>query len=1431
MVEGGADDGGERLQREQRLVRQAEMQGFARCAEAFGQVREMFGGANEARSASPPLFALRAPTVRPIVRPPRVAPVRAGVRWHDLRAVRPPERRSLKQPSFCCGLAFGMFCKLVVLVNAEQPALDTAHPSPSPPSCPLTNVTTTLPRPHSQSQGAVCCASTDDTLVHLSETFRRALGYDVDDLTRLGRLSDFVEALVHPDDKAWFSSGNSSLPSAHPPVGHHVRKQVKLRSKAGEYVAAFLDAHVHLHAGNGHAGNGGSDGGIGGGGGGSGGGAGHFQFLSIVSVMKSSPNESPPPLSRCFDTGFAERRDRKARPSEGGVLLIETANNPCFGINKEGKVTEWNLKAAEVLGYSRNEVTGRDFVEEFVSLDHRVQVKEMLDDALRGRDTATFECPLVTKHGVRVDVLLNATSCREANGDITGVMGVGQDVTKLKLAEQKTVMRLLMDTASNPMLCIDNEGRINEWNLKAIEIVGYSRDEVMGHDFVDDFISPEWRVQVRGALDEALRGRAPKNFEFMLFTKGRERIDVLLNLSLRRDENGDIIGLAAYLQVITERKKAEGELNRVAQDLRLLIDTANAPIFGIDNEGRVSEWNLKAAEIVGYSSDEAIGRNLVEAFICPDHCVQVKEVLDDALLGQKTLSFEFPLRTKQGRRAEVLINATPRRDADGNITGMVGVGQDVTENKKTMEIEVSLIKARAANDAKSEFLATMSHEMRTPLNGVIGVNDLLLDTPLNDEQREYANLIKTSADSLLNLVNDVLDLARVESGKLELEYFDFDIRNTVEDAIDSIIMKAASKGVEAICALDTNMPVRVRGDADRLKQVILNVLSNAVKFTCHGEVEIRAEVQSETATHHVLRVSVRDTGIGISQDAQSKLFSRFSQVDSSTTRNYGGSGLGLAISKQLVELMSGTMGVISTPGEGSLFWFTVVLERAERLPEEVRLLPSDCSMLVVSQNIATLKNLTCSLRAWGANVSAASDEKEAQVYLNAHRTDTAIMHLTLPENDIAVLEPILSFIAASIRDVRFWILLCPFGFVGKIRDLVADMAKSFAAKRETLAEHAALDMVIISKPVRQEALYRCLTQLYGSHVNRRLSECDVDDAETDGPRDSCKDGSQHEATAVISALLEPDDDKRRDLPDVCTSIDDSISDVGTGASSLKVLVAGDSSANQMLIRRMLLNHGAEVTVVAHGGEAVDLVVTRGVRFDFAIFDINMPIMGGVEALRQIRKARIELPTIALSASVDALQSRRFHDEGFAMVATKPLSKNTCREILAKYGHSPLLGRSEYQPPAGARSSSSPCSTAWPEDMPPATSSTASSARSSTASSTRSGEMLGHVVGDSPGRDSSTSTAPDVAPSVLIVMYNTAERLLLKRLCLAEGCTVHTAETGLKALQILAATEEAYGLCLIDTVLPDIDPRSLCLQIAELVRGGVGRKLNFRVWLL
>ncbi len=380
----------------------------------------------------------------------------------------------------------------------------------------------------------------------------------------------------------------------------------------------------------------------------------------------------------------------KTRVAQELQTFIDTANAPIFGIDANGLVNEWNNKSAAITGFSCEEVLGRNLVQDFITKEYQVSVKEVLDNALRGREAANFEFPLYTKDQRRVEVLLNATTRRDVSGNVVGVIGVGQDITERKQVEMEKTrvaqeLQTFIDTANAPIFGIDANGLVNEWNNKSAAITGFSRKEVLGRNLVQDFITKEYQVSVLEVLDNALQGRETANFEFPLYTKDQRRVDVLLNATTRRDVNGYVVGVLGVGQDITERKQVEIEKTRVAQELQTFIDTANAPIFGIDANGLVNEWNNKAAEITGFSKEEVFGKDLVRAYITEEFRASVKHVLDKALSGMETANFEFPLFTKNERRVEVLLNATTRRDVTGAIVGVIGVGQDITERKHAEE--------------------------------------------------------------------------------------------------------------------------------------------------------------------------------------------------------------------------------------------------------------------------------------------------------------------------------------------------------------------------------------------------------------------------------------------------------------------------------------------------------------------------------------------------------------------------------------------------------------------------------------------------------------------------------------------------------------------------------------------------------------------------
>ncbi len=349
--------------------------------------------------------------------------------------------------------------------------------------------------------------------------------------------------------------------------------------------------------------------------------------------------------------------------------LIDTANAPIFGVDRDGLVNVWNKNASDVTGFSTDETMGKHLVNDFITEDYKERVQEVFTKALDGDETANFEFPLVTKAGTRVEVLLNATTRRDAEGRASGVVGIGQDITARIKKEQEYAR--LIDTANAPIFGIDLKGLVNVWNKNASDVTGFTSEDVMGRHLVDDFITEDHKERVQDVFTKALEGDETANFEFPIVTKAGTRVEVLLNATTRRDEANHVIGVVGIGQDITARMAQEQEYAR-------LIDTANAPIFGVDVNGLVNVWNKNASDVTGFTSEDVMGRHLVNEFITDDYKDSVQGVFTKALNGEETANFEFPLVTKPGTRVQVLLNATTRRDEQKHVVGVVGIGQDIT---------------------------------------------------------------------------------------------------------------------------------------------------------------------------------------------------------------------------------------------------------------------------------------------------------------------------------------------------------------------------------------------------------------------------------------------------------------------------------------------------------------------------------------------------------------------------------------------------------------------------------------------------------------------------------------------------------------------------------------------------------------------------------
>ena len=604
----------------------------------------------------------------------------------------------------------------------------------------------------------------------------------------------------------------------------------------------------------------------------------------------------------------------------------------------------------------------------------------------------------------------------------------------------------------------------------------------------------------------------------------------------------------------------------------------------------------------------------VFALIHPDDRERVNESLAESARTLDIWKCEYRVRFADESVEWRYGNAMPQREPDGSVLWH-GFTTDITEQKHN---EAALNRAReaaeAASRAKSEFLANMSHEIRTPMNGVIGMTGLLLDSELNAEQRQYAEIVRTSGEALLAIINDILDFSKIEAGKLDLETLDFDLRATVEDTIEMLAIRAHEKGLGLNCLIDPTIPYLLRGDPGRLRQVLVNLVGNALKFTHRGEVIIRANRLAEDADHATLTFKVSDTGIGISPDRQGALFAPFVQEDGSTSRKYGGTGLGLAISRQLVELMGGQIGVDSAPGQGSTFWFTVRFGKQadhQPIPEDEWADLEGLKVLVVDDHDTNRLLVTALLNSWRCRFAEAAEANVALAILReAARVgdpfQVALLDMQMPDVDGAELG----------RRIK----ACP-----EVSQTPLVMMTSMGQRGDAARFQRIGFAGYFAKPVRQSHLRACLATIRG-----RLSR----DRELAADR-------------LITQHLIGEAARRR----------------------VRILLAEDNAVNQRVALAMLKKLGYRADAVANGLEAI--AALRDIPYDLVLMDCQMPELDGYEATRRIRAPgcgvlRPTAPIVAMTANAMKGDREKCLEAGMDDYITKPVQLKELAEVLERW---------------------------------------------------------------------------------------------------------------------------------------------------------------------
>ncbi len=759
--------------------------------------------------------------------------------------------------------------------------------------------------------------------------------------------------------------------------------------------------------------------------------------------------------------------------------------------------------------------------------------------------------------------------------NIIGTWGITTDITNVKKAELETKEREvrfhLLAEITIEGIVIHEGGFIKDVNPSLSAMLGYEPSEVLGKNIID-FICPEYRAAVA---------------ESMLQDSGR-----LLEISLIKKDGtiflaeveGKSMGTAgsklrmAAIRDITKRKQTEEALKDREIQMRSITDSAYDAILMLDPSEKISYWNLAAERIFGYTSEESIGKNPKDLLAPRFHNdVPLKEFPKPHFGEKGTVlgeTFELDMDRKDQTIVPVQLSLSAVEMSNG--WHSIGILRDITQQKKNEEELISAkTVAEEATHAKSEFLANMSHEIRTPMNAVIGFSELLKKTEMTVKQRDYINKIDASAKSLLGIINDILDFSKMEAGKLELESVDFRLDDVINNIISMNSNKASEKNIELINNIESDVPYCLVGDPLRVGQVLLNLVNNAVKFTSEGHVFVEVSLIEQNDLSCRVKFSVSDTGIGLTKEQKDKLFSAFSQADTSVTRRFGGTGLGLTISKRLVEMMKGNISVESEFGVGSTFSFEIefLKQSGEKANQPVyKKSLRNLKVLIADDNEVSREILKEQIEAFGVDAVTVASGKAAidavKIQSEQKPFDLVIMDWRMPEMDgIEAAGIILNDDTNS--HIPMAIMVSAFG-----REEVARKAEKIGIQ------------IFLMKPINQSLLFDTIVNMFEmdkTGMTIQSSACPIN-----GTEEYRVDG-------------------------------------------VHILLVEDNVINQEVASEILSSAGALVEIANNGQEAIDAVASKP--YDLVLMDLQMPVMGGYEATKFIRADRKNqnLPIIAMTA--------------------------------------------------------------------------------------------------------------------------------------------------------------------------------------------------------
>ena len=813
--------------------------------------------------------------------------------------------------------------------------------------------------------------------------------------------------------------------------------------------------------------------------------------------------------------------------------------------------------------------------------------------------------------------------------------------TEQALVQEKYLLDALMDNVPDLIYFKDGQSRFTRVNKAQAFWLGVDGPALAVGKTDSDFFSAGHYQQARADEQQIMTTGSPLlGIEEMETWPGRPDTWVLTSKMPLRDAEGRVVGTFGISRDITERKRVEellrkahdelearvqdrtaeltkanealraevAERHRIEEELvqeqslfHALMESIPDVVYFEDAACRFMKINKAQAKLLGVNDPkEAIGKTDFDFF--PPDVAREFFASEQKLLqsGQPMLDHIQKVVTPDGQVQWHSATEVPIFDAQGKVLGLVGISRDITE-RKLAEVELQKAKeaAEASSRAKSEFLANMSHEIRTPMNGILGMTELTLDTELAPEQRQYLEMVKSSADSLLTVINDILDFSRIEAGKLELDAIEFNLRDNLDDTLKALALRAHQKGLELACHIQPGVPKVLSGDPGRLRQITVNLVGNAIKFTEAGEVVVEAGIESQEEGATRLHFTIRDTGIGIAAEKQKLVFDAFAQADGSTTRRYGGTGLGLSIASRLVEMMQGRIWVESEVGRGSTFHFTArfgVAKAPWTLPpaaEPAQL--EDLSVLVVDDNATNRNILKETLASWRMKPVLADSGPKALLALEQAWESGKPFHLVLTDAHMPEMDGFM--LAERIKHHQH--------LAGAtIMMLTSGGQRGDAARCRDLGVAAYL-----TKPIGQSELLDAILRVFAAAPQKT------------------------EPLAVVT---------RHSLREA--------------RQALRILLAEDNPVNQRLATRLLEKRGHTVVVAGTGREA--LAALGRETFDLALMDVQMPDMDGLEATSAIREQEKvtgkHLPVVAMTAHAMVGDRERFLAAGMDGYVSKPI---------------------------------------------------------------------------------------------------------------------------------------------------------------------------------